>query len=72
MERQEDLDDLLKGFLIFRGPEKNKRTVCIKHQRQECLCEVLGAKAAPRDCRISSPGSRLRTEGGAGDRHEAL
>ena len=65
------MDDLLRGFSIFRGPEKDKRTVCIKHQRQECLCEVLGAKA-PRDCRISSPGSRLQTEGGAGGRREAL
>ena len=42
--------------------EKDKRAACIKRQRRECLCEVLGAKAAPRDHRISSPGSRQRTE----------
>lgn len=34
--------------------EKDKRAVCIKRQKRECLCEVLGAKAAP--------GSRQRTE----------
>lgn len=38
------MDDLLRGFSIFRGSEKDKRTVCIKHQRKECLCEVLGSR----------------------------